>query len=151
VRRGLFKISDEALAASRPQQPTALLVVALRTPEPYFSLRQIRFRQACGHGPAAAMGAFHQQSVRLYHVAAPNLWPWTDNDRKSEMVPLDTDAVHSVVCCRQQRCSFQLFNKVGKSFAGQRIGRLQGQAPGLYKASLQLVAVFAVHFGTPAN
>jgi hypothetical protein len=67
VRGGVRRISGEALAAPRPRQPTALLMAALRTSEPYFSLRRIRLRKTRGHGPAAAVGAFHQQSVRLDH------------------------------------------------------------------------------------
>jgi hypothetical protein len=39
-------------------------MAALRTSEPYFSQRRIP-RKTRGHGPAAAVGAFHQQSVRL--------------------------------------------------------------------------------------
>jgi hypothetical protein len=67
VRRGVRRISGEPLAALRRPQPTGLLMAALRTSEPYFSLRRIRFRQGRGHGPAAAVGAFHQQSVGLDH------------------------------------------------------------------------------------
>jgi hypothetical protein len=77
VRRGAHSIAGEALAASGPLQPAALLMAALRTSEPYFSLQGIRFRQARGHGPAAAMGAFYQQSVRL------------NQGRHSNIVPLD--------------------------------------------------------------
>jgi hypothetical protein len=64
-------------------------MAALRTSEPYFPLRRTRFRQAGGHGPAAAVGAFHQQSVRLDHRSgSPNTWaPWIDNDQETQMVP----------------------------------------------------------------
>jgi hypothetical protein len=75
MRRGVHRIPGEALAACGPLQTAALLMAALRASEPYFPLRRIRFRQARGHGPAAAMGAFHQQSVRLDHGRGSNIEP----------------------------------------------------------------------------
>jgi hypothetical protein len=84
VRSGVRRISEEPLAAFSPLQPTALLMAALRTFEPYFSLRRIRFRQGRGHGPAAAAGAFHQQSVHLDHRSGSQIPGPMDRQRSGK-------------------------------------------------------------------
>jgi hypothetical protein len=94
VRSGVHRISGETLAAFRAPQPTIHLMAALGTPKPNLLRRRIRFRQARGHGPAAAMGAFHQQSASLDHVAAPiPVFLGATTIRNPRWFRLDTDTV----------------------------------------------------------